>query len=767
MKERFQKYIQIQYLVLISPFILMGPTILTGKAVYWGTPLLQFVPWWTQAWQTLKLGQLPLWNPLVGMGAPLLANYQSALLYPPTWLYFLFAEIADAPGIAWGQALLIAIHLAWAGWGIVSLSKKMGWTALAQTVSALAFSLSGYLVARSHFLSIISSAAWLPWILFAAYQLVHSENKKRPLLLLTFFVAMQLLAGHAQTSWYTLILTFALISFWAWQKSTKGELWRTWLNFGIAGFWAAVLATAQLLPTAEYLMQSHRTSSFEFSQAMTYSFWPWRFLTIFLPNLFGSPANGDYWGYAAFWEDATYIGLIPILLAIAFIFYKKKSDSIKKFVTFLLILIGFSFLFALGDNTPVFPWIYRNIPTFDMFQAPARYLIWAVFAFAMLAGLGVMAWQRPQGRSLYWARLGTMGAFAVTLAAGLGYWLIQEGGLDLGEINPTFISAFAWFGVIGLGFGILNLLAPPDREVKPNGLWQGSLVILLMLDLLIIGWGLNPAVNLSEYRRMSGSSASTLVQKPRYHLSNEDEQRLKFERFLTFESFEITGGIGDLRNALLPNTNILDDVNITSNFDPILPERYVTWMTALDQVSAQINADMLARMGVNIQVIVANSPPYAVDFEETIANYGQVRWASCGLSASDGEDALAKIVAGELQGSTNVVLETEDDLICEENSQANVIWHRSPNAVTITVDAETDGYLILADTWFPGWQAKIDGEKTEIFYADYLFRAIFVPQGTHQIEFKYLPTSFYVGVALSIIGWAAWIFLYRKQDTDS
>ncbi|MBT4002928.1 MAG: hypothetical protein HOF10_06390, partial [Chloroflexi bacterium] len=107
MIERLKKLFKIQFLAIIAPFILMGPTILSGKAIYWGTPLLQFVPWWTQAWQTLKLGQLPLWNPLVGMGVPLLANYQSALLYPPTWLYFLFAEIADSPGIAWGQALLI------------------------------------------------------------------------------------------------------------------------------------------------------------------------------------------------------------------------------------------------------------------------------------------------------------------------------------------------------------------------------------------------------------------------------------------------------------------------------------------------------------------------------------------------------------------------------------------------------------------------------------------------------------------------------------
>ncbi|MBT3239556.1 MAG: YfhO family protein [Chloroflexi bacterium] len=764
MIERLKKLFKIQFLAIIAPFILMGPTILSGKAIYWGTPLLQFVPWWTQAWQTLKLGQLPLWNPLVGMGVPLLANYQSALLYPPTWLYFLFAEIADSPGIAWGQALLIALHLAWAAWGMVSLTKKMGWTALAQTVSALAFSLSGFLVARSHFLSIISAAAWLPWLLFAAYQLVHLDNKKRPFLLLTLFVTMQLLAGHAQTTWYSLILTFAFLTFWTWQKSSNTEILKNWSKFAFMGIWAAILAAAQLLPTSEYLLQSQRASEFNIAQAMTYSFWPWRFLTVFLPNLFGTPANGDYWGYAAFWEDATYIGLISIILAIAFIFYKNRNSAQKKFATFLIILIGISFLLALGDNTPIFPWLYRNIPTFDMFQAPARYLIWAEFALVMLAGMAVMAWQRPQGRGLYWSRLGTMGAFAITLAAGIGYWVIQNGGFDLGEIKPTFIPAFAYLGSIGLGIGILNLLAPPSKDEKPKSLWQWSVAILLTLDLLIVGWGLNPAVDSSAYHRMAGSSASTLIEKPRYHLSLEDEQRLKFERFLTFESFEVNGGIGELRNALLPNTNILDDVSVTGNFDPILPERYVKWMSVLDKISPEFKSDMLARMGVDKVVTVSYLSPYTISLKETSENYGQVRWASCGISARDGDYALAMIWAGEVLGPENVLLEKEGPLICNEESHPEMIWNRMPNSVSIFIDAETDGYLVLADTWYPGWQAKVDGEITEIIHADYLFRAIEVPEGTHQIEFKYVPNSFYIGLTLSIIGWGLWIFFYRKQS---
>ncbi|MDH5607245.1 MAG: hypothetical protein OEY93_10180, partial [Anaerolineae bacterium] len=125
-------------LIWIAPFVLMSPVLVPGKAMFWGTPMLQFVPWWTQASRILAQGQLPLWNPLVGMGAPLLANYQSALLYPPTWTYLLLGFTGGAPAIARGLGFVAAVHFGWGGWGMAKLIRRLGWGQLAQTVSGLA-----------------------------------------------------------------------------------------------------------------------------------------------------------------------------------------------------------------------------------------------------------------------------------------------------------------------------------------------------------------------------------------------------------------------------------------------------------------------------------------------------------------------------------------------------------------------------------------------------------------------------------------------------
>jgi hypothetical protein len=104
---------------------LLAPVYLTGKALFWGTPLMQFVPWWSVAWESLLDGHLPLWNPLLGMGAPLLANYQSGLLYPPNWGYLLLWALGGDRLMAWGMAPFGVLHLAWAGAGMIYLARRL------------------------------------------------------------------------------------------------------------------------------------------------------------------------------------------------------------------------------------------------------------------------------------------------------------------------------------------------------------------------------------------------------------------------------------------------------------------------------------------------------------------------------------------------------------------------------------------------------------------------------------------------------------------
>ncbi|MBC7815017.1 MAG: hypothetical protein H7175_27915, partial [Burkholderiales bacterium] len=72
-------------LILALTLVVVFYRLLLGEVFFWGLPTLQFYPWREYAFDLLRHGQLPLWNPYNGAGAPLFANYQSALLYPLNW----------------------------------------------------------------------------------------------------------------------------------------------------------------------------------------------------------------------------------------------------------------------------------------------------------------------------------------------------------------------------------------------------------------------------------------------------------------------------------------------------------------------------------------------------------------------------------------------------------------------------------------------------------------------------------------------------------
>jgi hypothetical protein len=740
--------------IILAPVILFFPVLFTGKALFWGTPMTQFAPWWMQAWESLLDGHLPLWNPWVGMGAPLLANYQSALLYPPTWTYFILYLIGGLPLMTWGMGVIVVLHIAWAGLGMSAIAREFGWGRVAQTISGLSFGLSGYLVARAHFLSINVAVAWLPWVILSGFKLVMSEGRRKHYFFnLVICIAFQLLAGHAQTTWYTMLLLGVWVAFWGWQRSGAWGWGRAWALLIGAGMWGIGLTAVQIFPTAEYLLQSQRATQVGYDFAMTYSFWPWRFLTFFFPNLFGNPAHGDYWGYAAYWEDSVYIGVLGILLALAVILKRGKTLGERRFIRFMVMVVVISFIFALGENTPVFPWLYRNIPGFDMFQAPTRFSIWSVFGLSLLAGMGFESWRRPEGRSLYWSRLAVAGAAAISIGAGIAWYLIDVLKLDLGDVKPTFMPAFALGGILVLGAGVLNLLAPERDKTRSGNLWGWCVLLFLTIDLVQAGWGLNPGIENEIYQQASPSVqlVNDLGAGQRVYFNAHDEYTLKYEILFVFNHFNVERDWMVMRTFLLPNTNIFDRVAFTNNYDPIVPARFQLWLKALEEAPTSVQAEMLERMGVSVVEGLVSEDPLEVNFI-ALNESKRARFATCTVFIDNGEQALEWILNG-IDASGVVILEgvvgTGSVADCQTGDVQVSLEH--PNGIVLSVSSEESGWLVLHDVWYPGWKVYVDGENKTVLRADYLFRAVEVPKGEHEVKFVYRPISLYAGSILSLV----------------
>ncbi|MCL5428667.1 MAG: YfhO family protein [Chloroflexi bacterium] len=750
-------------LILVAPFVLMAPVWLTGHALYWGTPSTQFVPWWWQAWQTLRSGELPLWNPLVGMGAPLLANYQSALLYPPTWIYFGLAAIGGLPLMAWGQGLLVALHLAWAGWGMGLVIRRLGKGELAQTVGGLAFGLSGYLVARAHFLSINAAVAWLPWILLMAYEVVHEPQNKKAALKLALVLALQWLAGHAQIAWYSLVLAIAWTSFWSWRAGGWRGLGNSARRFGVAGLLAFCLSAAQLLPTAEYLVNSQRATQVDFAQASTYSFWPWRLIGLVVPNFFGNPAHGDYWGYGNFWEDAIYIGVLPFALAVAALWWGRKAKEQKPFAVFLLIISVISFLLALGSRTPLFGWLYQVVPTFALFQSPTRFTIWLVVALALLAGLAADQWTRPIGKALYRSRLAVAGALALLAGSGVGFLLVRLGTI---VVPQTFFSATLITGAFALAAVWLHLRAPEENHGQKSP-WSWLVGGLVAADLLVVGWGLNPGTSLELYKEDASLQSELREQlgEGRLFIPELDEYQLRYERLFRFDDF-YSEEPEFIRTFLLPNTFLLEGISSVNNYDPLVPARYKTWMDVLNNTDLETQLTMLRRMGVAAIEKVDPGAERLVLFE-SIEAVPHARWVNCAKTIRSAVEVLSAISSSGFDPRIVMIERSRDSQACGSGSEGSVkIRSGSADSVEVLVDAPGGGWLVLAETFFPGWRAFALGKELTIYPADGLFRAVQLEVGKYELEFVYQPMWFYSGAGLSILSWLGLPVLWRRDNRD-
>jgi hypothetical protein len=719
--------------IAIGPILLFGIDLIRGRALFWGAPLLQFTPWHTAAKEIAFSGHLPLWNPWLGMGAPLLANYQSALLYPPNWLLL-------ATDVAWGQTLLVLLHLIWAGFGMALLARSLGLGPFAQAISGIAYAMSGYLVARSGFLSINAAAAWLPWILVAAEGLVRSP-RSRSVAFLGLALGLQWLSGHAQIAWYTLILLVAWVAYRARFHSSSTR--RAILALAAAGALAFAIAAAQLIPTLEYASVSNRAGDLDPEFALTYSFWPWRALGLVAPDLFGNPSTADYWGYGNFWEDAIYVGVLPLLLAIGAL----ATTAIGRIKWFLLGIAAFAFLLGLGSNTPIFEFLFKYVPTFSSFQAPTRWNLWLVASLSLLAGFGAEHWKVADGKKLYWLRLGTAGAIAILIMATLI-------GILETAIEPTFTRSIAAAGFWLAASGILALLrSDPDR---PG--WPALALSVVVLDLFLAGRGLNPTLP-TEISSAPSALSQEVPGDHRLYMSEEVEREIKFDVAFRFDSFRPELDWWLVRESGLPNTPLLEGISSANNFDPLLPARYVAWMEQLEQIQPAQRGRLLPTMDVGWQAVskqdgLPSYDPIPAPKRAWIVPHAD--WveqpAEATLRATDPAHDL----------SMSVVLEGEPRPERGGAGVVTAIHDQGPQSVELAVEAPEGGWLVLADTWFPGWIAELDGQATDIYPGNGVMRSVWVPAGQHTVAFHYRPITVPIGFALTALGLATFAYLRRK-----
>lgn len=529
-------------------------------------PLYQFTG------EQLVLGSPALWNPYENLGVPLAANPTSALFYPPVWIFALPIDPA------WAYRLYVFGHVSLALGASYVLARRWNASPMAAMAAGVSYAFCGNVLYQVCNVVFLVGAAWMPLALLACDRMLRQRSLWSAVAFGAAMAAMAL-GGDPQTAYHAgLLATLYAIILWRRERGEQDKersaqwLIRRPVLLGAAAAVAFCLAAVQVLPSMQFTRISSRHSSdvprsiYELvsadsreelpperkwndgllhrrvDQAMHhahvyhFSVGPWRLAEYLWPNVMGRqfpthrrwadtiPSEGRLW------VPSLYMGLVPLLLALAALRFRKgEVRTVWLSWSAVLCIVGSLGWFGVGwvlremyaaagsdyGSLPIGPpvgglyWLMTVVlPGYVYFRYPAKLLTLAAIALSMLTAAG---WDRVfEGASVRFRRI-VLGLAAVslvgTLAAAGIWWFspavfryvapnIMFGPLDSYGAAADILMAFAQTAVVALLF--YRLVGRAGEQPK----WRETAVlVLVVLDLGIANGWMVPTADARLWRR--------------------------------------------------------------------------------------------------------------------------------------------------------------------------------------------------------------------------------------------------------------------------
>lgn len=755
-------------LFLCLPILSFPELFFSEQTLYRGDLTWIHYPLRLFAAQEWLAGRIPLWNPYVLLGSPLLAEAEIGVLQPLNAIFLLPIPTYRA------LTLFVMLHFTLAALFTYTLARTLSLGRAAATLAGLSFGFGGFLMAQVTNLNVMTGAAWLPLVFCS---LIWTVRSRRWLVALWsgLPLALHIVAAHPQIPLYTatLLVSFALYESFRtmWPLPRTWCAWRDigqiWLLLTVMFGSGLLLAAPQILPTLELQPLSVRSQSVEAGQ-MIFSISPVQWLTLLLPNAFGTTVTGFHGLRGNFEETNVYIGLVCLcLLPLS---WRLRREPRVLFWGLVALISG---ILSLGDNLPFYESM-QQLPLLKLFRAPARWSMLVNLALALLAAYGLESLlNRPLSRRSWTMLLGVWATMVVGLLllwifqAPLFQWvdslprtndwvrggreLIRRGlfetpreygsRLILGTVAWWLTPAVALVIRSGMTIGLLGLSAR-----MPKSVFVPLMLTLVAVDMALTGGtAVNRITAADHFEQRSGgiqyiqAHSDALSRFYTIASSQEDEVVAGLKHYFpTADRLLASGGHSSLRlqryDNLMQQAHPLVRLSVTGS-------RYLLNKGALGDDGEAV----LPRVYQDDTWYVyehANHLPIAFVMREAIV-------------VETDEYALSYLRNGSYDPSTRLILQADQPvphLLTESSGQDNIdLVQYTPNRIEIQADLADDGFLVLLNNHYPGWQAYVDGQPQPIMRAYYLAQAIFVEQGTHTVEFVYVPRAFWGGVALASV----------------
>jgi hypothetical protein len=715
-------------ILVVLLFIFFFP-IITGSKFFWEDVLYEWYPSLSYLAYSLRGGRIPFWTPYIFAGMPFLGDPQAQVFYPINWVFPLFVHGTRIPYLT--VELQIIFHLLLAGFFMYLLCREFGFSFFSRTIAAITFVFSGFFICNTIHLPQMNVYTWFPLIFLFFYRALKHEKLYYGVLSgIVFGIAA--LGGHPQFAFYmgiTFILFFIYFLFHVRNKLQRSRLVKYLLIPGIFFMITFGTIAVQYIFSLNYAGYTPRFI-LDFTTATDGSLQPIQLITLFIPKFFGS-IDGDmtglpFWLGSAqyhYWETCIYVGIIPLLFILAGIFLAKDR---KRF--FFIGLAALSLLLCLGKYTPLYKLLFYYLPGFNKFRIPGRFSATFTFSAAVLAAYGVEffynKWHKEETRRFrnYWK-----GILIFAIISGF-FWLIffvgGFSGIDafrVREIYTHIVNQFHLY-ILFLALGILLIFLKTKKKL-PDYVTFILFVGLTFSDLYIFGHQFNArSVSPNKYFFF-----------PKHYL-----QQLKNER--ETEPFRINARAGSYM-LLRRNQGNLDHVELIEGYEPLRLERFEYFNIP--------NERKLALLNVKYKIAIKNNRA-GLDLNPSYLPRAKMFYS---FYVVDGKEQALNMLSQDTFDYQNIlILEEEPSIVLngEDSSHVVHVVKYQPEEISIEVKTAKPGLLFLSEIFYPEWNVYVNGEKKNMYCADYALRAVPVEAGEHRVIFKFDTTIFIRGLFVTI-----------------
>ncbi|MBI2559311.1 YfhO family protein [Candidatus Woesearchaeota archaeon] len=588
-----------------------------------------------------------------------------------------------------------------------------------------------------------------------------------------------------------------------------------------------LLSSIQLIPNLEKFQFSSRRQGLSFETiTKSYVIPPYYIITMLMPDFAGSYNNGSYWGVYGYPEIASYIGILPlifvmltflnrnkftiffyILAAFSLLFaIGKYSPLFLLFYNFvptfnlfrnplrmlfffnfaMVVLVGFGTNFFLSKLKPKKSKRILSILLVIFIASIATTALIYLFASHMMNIGEKMLINKISNAS---TPLNSLGFYKEKLM--LAYNEIASGFLTFDALLLSIILLFYW-----------RLRMPK----LPSKAWTYPRAKLSNIKLI------KPLIFLIIFLDLGLYSMSIIQVKDKSAI---------FEKTDIINFLEKDKGIFRVlafKNYLLPQySSIKYNIYKVDGYEGMIMKDYFDYISAMNNATA-IPATVLPIVDIyypemlnllNAKYVVSEKQLYGNYYKnyELVYNTTSNFYLSFGMTRMydkefndashefigrkgvfvylnkdflprafvvpsaavlDRNNILAELKKPSFKSRGLVLLEKSPNKPLANQGgykEANITFY-SPNKISVSVDTDYPGFLVLSEVWYPGWKALDNGKETEIYRANYITRSVYLDKGEHDVDFIYDPLSFKIGLWITIATLffiMAYIVIYYRE----